>query len=291
MGKKARAKRKNRPKQGMPPGTSHSNDLGFCSDAPDTGDEEHFDKELLRHDIAMIHQWRNYPDSMKEVAQQLQDEIHEKHVGLQGTVTTLKNATAACAAYATTHSSAGRQLPGFEVEHFSAQAKLSKLEKAFQKSEAQLMRVSESAASLAEGLQAVADAVINYSDLTCKLMASAFVNLARMSQQNASMEALHLESTNDSIGALRSGVSDLTGRVQQLKQELQVMQLQGLRARLQPRSRDQSAGTSRPESLWEGSDAGSSVAYTDTELRILGAQEEARKKRGHLVPPRSSYRP
>jgi len=284
MGEKAQAKRNSRRKQGVPPGPSQSNDLGFFSDAADTGEEKEFDGELLRHGVAMIHQWRNYPDSMKEVAQQLQDQIHEKHVRLQGTVTTLKNVNAECAAYATAGSSTGGQPSGFEVEHFSAQAKLSKLEKACQKSEAQLTRVSASAAALAEGVQAVADAVLNYSDLTCTLMASAFVNLARMSQQNASMEALHLESTNDSIGALRSEVSDLTGRVQQLKQELQVMQLQGLRDRLQPRSRGQSSGTSRPESLWEGSDAGSSVAYTDTELRILGAQEEAYRKRGHLVP-------
>ena len=163
---KKQAKRKSRRKQGVPPGPSQSNDLGFFSDAADTGEEKEFDGELLRHGVAMIHQWRNYPDSMKEVAQQLQDQIHEKHVRLQGTVTTLKNVTADCAAYATAGSSTGGQPSGFEVEHFSAQAKLSKLEKACQKSEAQLMRVSALAAALAEGVQAVADAVLNYSDLT-----------------------------------------------------------------------------------------------------------------------------
>ena len=77
-------------------------------------------------------------------------------------------------------------------------------------------------AILAEGLQAISDAALNYSDMICTVVASTSVNLARMAQQNASVEALHLESTRADLDRHDTILHDLLRQYTQLQQEVHI---------------------------------------------------------------------
>ena len=59
------------------------NDMGFQSHSSAGEQPEDFDRELLRHDICLSHQWQQYPESIAEVAQQLQNDILGKHQKLE----------------------------------------------------------------------------------------------------------------------------------------------------------------------------------------------------------------
>ena len=224
------------------------------------------------------HQWQLYPESIAEVAQQLQNDIHGKHQKLERAI---KAILAKCLPPPGQASilPMGPCPATVTAKASYVHERLMQLGHATADLGSFCVTQTMQTAILAEGLQAVSDAALNYSDMICTMVASSSVNLARMAQQNASIEALHLESTRADLDRHDTLLQELLRRHTQLQQDVHILRLSGLRDSLRAQSRAHSSASRRQGTLWSDSEEDSAGPQADTASLIAAAQRVAARRR------------